>query len=177
MNTFIGFDIGKNGAIFIKNSDDTIAYHKIPLIAKEYDLAALKNILIEYCQAPGVMVVMEDLNAIFGSAAGATFSFGEGYGLVKGILAAYEIPFTLVHAKVWQKFCFQGIPELRKPQSEKQKAANRKGSIDTKAMALLAIKRLCPSYPTNFGGRATKAHDGLVDAALLSFYAENKFKN
>lgn len=174
MRIFIGIDVGKNGAILV-NKDGKISYHKMPLIAKEYDLNALKNILLEYCQVPGVMVVLEDLNAIFGSAAGATFSFGEGFGMIKGILSAYEIPYTLVHSKVWQKFCFQGIPELRKPQSAKQLAANKKGSIDTKAMALLAYKRLLPSYPLNFGGRATKAHDGLVDAGLLSFYAQNKF--
>lgn len=175
MKTCIGIDVGKNGAIFIWKEDNTFSCHKMPLVAKEYDLVTLKDILIEYCQEPNVMVCLEDLNAIFGSSAGATFSFGEGFGLIKGILSAYEIPFTLVHAKVWQKFCFQGIPEVRKPPSEKQKVLNKRGSIDTKAMALLAVKRLCPQYPVNFGGRATKAHDGLVDAALISFYAQNKF--
>ena len=175
MKIRIGIDVGKQGALFVHNEDGTYLTYKMPLIAKEYDLAALSNILIEYCQVEGVMVVLEDLRAIFGSSAGATFSFGMGFGIIQALLVAYQIPYTLVYPKEWQKMCFQGIPEIRKPQSEKQKIANRKGSIDTKAMALLAAKRLYPSYPINFGGRATKAHDGLIDAILLCHYAKQKF--
>jgi hypothetical protein len=38
-------------------------------------------------------------------------------------------------------------------------------------MALIAAKRLFPNQKLVFGDRATKPHDGLIDALLLAEYA------
>lgn len=178
MKTRIGIDPGKTGSVVIQEENAAIVCHKMPLIQSEYDIHKLKEIFTPYSFDPEGMdlkVVLEDVHAIFGSAAGSTFQFGFGLGLIEGILATYEIPYVKVAPKEWQKLCFQGVPEMRKPATDKQKLAGKKGSIDTKAMALLAAKRLYPSLKLTFGDRATKPHEGLVDALLMSHYCITKF--
>ena len=49
-----------------------------------------------------------------------------------------------------------------------------KSTRDTKAMALVAAKRLFPDAKLTFGDKATKPHDGLVDALLMSEYGKRK---
>ena len=50
----------------------------------------------------GIIVVMEQVHAIFGSSAKATFSFGEIFGVLKGLIMANNIPYHLVQPKEWQ---------------------------------------------------------------------------
>jgi len=54
---------------------------------------------------------------------------------------------------------------------EMDEITNSKGKRDTKAMALVAVKRLFPHLKLTFGERATKPHDGLVDAVLMAEWA------
>jgi hypothetical protein len=176
MKIRIAIDPGKQGAIVIQKENEPIIAHKMPLIQTEYDVSALKNIFVSFQSSiSDIKVVLEDVHAIFGASAGSTFAFGFGLGLLEGVLASYEISYIKVAPKEWQKLCFQGIPEIRKPATEKQKLAGKKGNIDTKAMALLAAKRLYPSHKLTFGERATKPHDGLVDALLMNHYCTTKF--
>jgi hypothetical protein len=46
---------------------------------------------------------------------------------------------------------------------------------DTKAMALMAVKRLFPNQKLTFGERATVPHDGLVDALLMAEYSRRNY--
>ncbi len=62
---------------------------------------------------------------------------------------------------------FQGVDQITKP----SKTAGAKPIRDTKAMALVAVKRLFPDLKLTFGERATKPHDGLIDAVLIAEYA------
>lgn len=40
----------------------------------------------------------------------STFTFGTGYGMILGILAALQIPYTLVTPQRWQKNLFKDLP-------------------------------------------------------------------
>ena len=110
------------------------------------------------------MAVFEKLGPIFGSSKKTTWSMGVQVGLIKTICTVRAIPYTEVPAKSWQKEMFQGIPAIHK---------SGKSSLDTKAMAQEAMKRL---YPTvNFKRpRAAKQHDGLIDALLIAGYGKRK---
>jgi len=170
----IGIDPGKTGAIVAINTTlGTVEKHLIPLIGNELDLASLKQILCKYISAP-VCVYIEDVHAIFGSAAGATFTFGFVCGAIQAAVACLGLPYTLVQPKAWQKELYQGIPEIRK-QPIKIKKGKRtgkmiQGKMDTKAMSLLAAKRLFPKLDLRATERCKKPHDGIVDALLIATY-------
>ncbi len=110
-------------------------------------------------------LVFEKLGVIFGSSKATAFSMGYQSGAVEMMAIALGIPYTKVPAKQWQKDMFQGVDVIKK---------TGKTSNDTKAMALIAVKRIFPTQKLTFGDRATKPHDGLVDALLMAEYAKRK---
>jgi len=167
---YIGIDPGKSGAIVIIDLvKNTIWKYAMPLISKELDCERINDILFNY-KDKNCHVVIEKVHALFGSGASATFDFGYTCGALKALLIANGLPFTMVQPKEWQKEVWQGISELRKPGKE-----GKKGSIDTKGMALLAVKQLFPKEGLTGTERSKKAHDGIVDALLMAEYGRRKF--
>lgn len=158
----IGIDIGKHGAICI-NDQGNITTYPMPMIKTELDYLQVYNLLSPY-EGGRVMVVFERLGVIFGSSKQVAFSMGHQAGAIEMACVALAIPFTKVPPKQWQKEMFTGVDEI----------TSSKGSRDTKAMALVAVKRLLPTLKLTFGTRATVPHDGLVDAVLMSLYSERK---
>ena len=173
MKHIVGIDPGKNGAI-VHLTDGQVAHALVmPTIGKKLDIHELARVLALFC-SEDTHVFVEAVHAIYGSAAGATFVFGEVFGAIKGVLATLNQPFTLVQPKKWQAIAYQGIPEIRKPSVKitKGKRAGQtvKGQRDTKAMSLLAAKRLFPNVNLTATERNTKPHDGIVDALLIAAY-------
>lgn len=179
---FIGVDVGKNGAIVVQNNQtNKIDRYLIPLIGKELDINGIRDIFIRYMKVGVeepicIHIVVEDVHAIFGVAAGATFTFGFVAGVIEGIISTLQLPYTKVQPKTWQKMMFEGVREVRKPDTKDKNGKIRKGSIDTKAMALLAAKRLFPNFDLLPTPRCTKPHDGIVDALLMSEYCKRNFR-
>lgn len=161
----IGIDPGKNGFIcyFL---DEHIRYISIPLINKEVDIHKLNDELLLLGIFSDAHCVIEDVHAILGSSAKATFNFGWIVGILEAFLVAYQIPYTKVKPKEWQKEMHQGIPKISK---------QGKHGTDTKAMSLLAAKRLFPNEDLTATERSVKPHDGKVDALLLAEYCRRKF--
>jgi len=87
---------------------------------------------------------MERVSAMPGQGVSSMFSFGRSSGVVEGVLAAYEIPTTLVTPQAWMKA--MGV------------RAGKDGSRE-RAMQLF------PQYSTAF---ARKKDDGRSDAALIA---------
>lgn len=170
---YIGIDPGKNGYICI-NYKGSIEFKRMPLIGKEYDVKELSNIFKTLHTLSDMVTfthcVIEDVHAMFGSAAGATFEFGYGVGLLEMALVSNDIAFTKVAPKKWQKQMFEGIPEQKKPSS-----TGKTMKVDTKLMALQAAKRLFPNIDLRDTERAKKPHDGKVDALLICEYANRNF--
>lgn len=167
----IGMDPGKNGAIVLILRDGRVLKKEIfPLIGKELDIIGVNKNFMEYKDRI-VHAYLEQIHAIFGASAGSTFTFGRVYGMLESLLVGHGIAYTLVQPKIWQKVIFNGIPEMRKPgKMDKKTGKTRKGRVDTKAMALLASKRLFPSVDLRPTERSKKPHDGLCDALLIAEY-------
>ncbi len=87
---------------------------------------------------------MERVSAMPGQGVSSMFSFGRSSGVVEGVLAAYEIPTTLVTPQAWMKA--MGV------------RAGKDGSRE-RAMQLF------PQYSTAF---SRKKDDGRSDAALIA---------
>lgn len=170
MKTYIGIDIGKKGAICVIRPDG-IKIEPMPMIKDELDYSKLYEMLMHEqlfdISTTGVNVhlVFEKLGVIFGSSKATAFSMGHQSGAVEMMAIALGIPYTKIPAKQWQKDMFQGVDVIKK---------TGKTSNDTKAMALIAAKRIFPNQKLTFGDRATKPHDGLVDALLMAEYAKRK---
>ena len=170
MKTYIGIDIGKNGAICSHTQNGAINVWKIPMIKDQIDYAFLfdmiQNIQTTELSHTGSnpVVVFEKLGVIFGSSKATAFSMGYQSGAIEMICIALGLPYSKISAKEWQKEMFKGVDEITKP---------GKSSRDTKAMALVAIKRLFPSLNLIFEG-GKKPHDGLIDAVLISEYARRQ---
>jgi hypothetical protein len=159
MKTYIGIDIGLNGAISIMYADGHIEIAPMPVIGKVIDIHTLKYII----NRKDAVVVFEDLGVIFGTSKATAFSMGYQVGILEALCVSLNLPYHKVKAKVWQKDMFQGVPELTKS-----------GKRDTKGMALVACQRMFPTLKLTFGERATKPHDGLVDAVLIAAYGKRK---
>ena len=164
--TYVGIDIGKNGAIAIIDPEGNIITHEMPLISNELDYHELSAIMVDVTtKYQNVHVIFEKLGVIYGSGKNVAFSMGEQAGSVEMSCICKGIPYTKTRAVVWQKEMFQGISEITKTNSAKR---------DTKAMALIAIKRIFPTLTLTFGKRAVKPHDGLIDAVLMAEYGRRK---
>jgi hypothetical protein len=157
--TYIGIDLGLNGAIVIFHPDGYIEKAKMPVIGKLIDIPSLKYII----GRKDAVVVFEDLGVIFGTSKATAFSMGYQVGILEALCVSLKLPYHKVKAKVWQKEMFQGVPELTKS-----------GKRDTKGMALIACQRIFPNQDLTFTERAKKPHDGLVDAMLIAEYAKRK---
>jgi hypothetical protein len=161
---YVGVDPGKSGGIVGLYEDQTIAFkHKMPMIGKEYDESELcrifSNPLISH-------VGLEDVHAIQSGkngpkiGASSSFSFGEGKGLIRGILAGMAHKRTLIQAKAWQKIAWEGV----------------KKQDNTKATSLIAAQRLFPSESFLATAKSSVPHDGIVDATLIAYYVLLKMR-
>ena len=89
---------------------------------------------------------LERVNAMTGQGVTSVFSFGRSSGIVEGVLAAYDIPTTLVTPQAWQKVVGQ--------------RAGKDGSRE-RAMQL---------FPAQADLFQRKKDDGRSDAVLIAYY-------
>jgi len=164
----IGIDPGKTGAIAVIANGKLKQCIATPWIEKEIDYHAYNNIAYELekqWDSPETMVFLEKVNALFGASAGTTFKFGMAFGAAKMIASGMRN--QMVTPGQWQKVAWQGVTKVTKTVKGKQKT-------DTKAMSLIAAKRLFPEWDfRNIGVKGTPLttyHDGKIDAALIAWY-------
>jgi hypothetical protein len=168
---WIGIDPGKQGAIVSIDSFNNVETYVMPLIAGEYDLQKLKQFMNQFQEVNDLHLIIEDVHAIFRASANSSFEFGVGVGIVRMATVMAEIPFTLVQPKMWQKTIFEGVSVIKKP----GKREEGRGSLDTKAMALIAAQRLYPKLNLMKSDKSKKPHEGIVDALLIAHYCKLKF--
>jgi hypothetical protein len=166
-----GIDVGKDGFISIK-IDDNIFCYPIPLIGKEIDVNKLNKVFERIKNEIAIVgadihFFLEYAQAIYGSSASATFTFGRVYGYLEAFLVANHIPYTIVKPRKWQSFCWEGIPIQKKPSKSGKTMVN-----DTKKMSLMAIKRLMPDMDLRANERCKIPHDGKVDSLLIMYYCD-----
>jgi len=167
MNNYLGIDPGKDGAFIIINDEkEIVKISLIPTIGNEYD----KLEMIKIVEAYDIKhAVLENVHAPQLGGRTSCFEFGRGKGLLEMLLFALEIPHTQVLSRTWQKEMWSGIRIQYKPGSTKK-------TKDTKATSLLAAKSLFPSQDLRKSIRATKPHDGIVDALLMAEFCRRKYR-
>jgi len=84
----------------------------------------------------------------------SVFTFGTGWGIIRGILVGLGIPYTIVSPKDWQGEMLRGVS---------------KGN--TKAASLIVANRLFPDLAEQIGN-----HHGMSDSLLIAEWGRRQLK-
>lgn len=143
---FVGVDPGKSGAIVVLDHEGTI----VAACTMPDHVGGLIAVARLYQKAHWTI---EKVGPVFMSSAKSAFTFGYGAGQIEGVLSALDIKFGMVPPKNWQKAMLEGVA----------------GELPPKDRAYRSAYRLFPGFQWPVVGK--KAHDGIVDAALIAAYA------
>ena len=105
----IGIDPGQTGAIAVMEKGLIVQVIDMPVMARTYgkgqqvDASALASELFGVGTGTISEVVMEQVGAMPGQGSTSMFNFGEGVGIVKGVLGALQIPVRMVTPQRWKK--------------------------------------------------------------------------
>ena len=114
----IGIDPGQTGAVCVLKDGEFAGFVDMPTMARKaggesVNAAGLAKELREWvCAHPGsaVSVYLEAVSAMpkipgrnGGQGASSAFRFGEGFGIVQGVIAALGLPVTMVHSSKWKR--------------------------------------------------------------------------
>jgi crossover junction endodeoxyribonuclease RuvC len=129
---------------------DAATVGDLPVVDKMVNAAAwaseLENVMRGF---PHTFAVVESVNAFPGQGVSSSFRFGQGFGIILGVLGALQIPVTLVSPAKWKKAY----------------ALDRDGE---KSRALA-----CRLYPQIAHAMSRKKDHGRAEALLLAtYYAE-----
>lgn len=160
---FLGIDPGKDGAIAVLGADGTLKFQVTPTVAVEkgrsrrtFDtsgmVAALRTIHVQHAIR---LAVLERVSAMPQDGPVQAFSFGEGYGIWRGILAALGIPHVLVPPKTW-------------------KAKVLAGTKQDKGAAIEWCQARFPNVSLLRTPRCSSPHDGFADAACMAEYGRRQ---
>jgi len=94
-----GIDPGKTGAIALLYPEPYfLEIHDMPILGKEINGAAIANLFEEFTPTH---VYIESINS-FGMGRQSAFMFGQGYGVIKGVLSTLHIPYTAITPTKWK---------------------------------------------------------------------------
>jgi len=148
----LGIDPGFSGSLAVYNpvNHTLISVIDMPLLPKVKDKKTLidTHALADWIASHSLNLshaVLEAVGSMPGQSSSSTFRFGQGFGIIQGILGAHKIPIKLIHPSVWKTVL--GLSQ------DKQKSLT------------LAVK-LFPSDALLF---SRKKDDGRAEAALLAY--------
>lgn len=171
MRTYLSIDPGSKGFVTIRYPQGYFDF--IPLEGCDFRKLAMRFAMLR--EETDTFAVMEEVHAIFGSSAKATFSFGETNGILKGILIATGIPYQLVQPKTWQKEIWinQDMVVDYKKVTVKGVEQTRK-EVNTKQTSFNAAKRLFPDIDLRKNERCKNLDDNKCDSLLICEYARRR---
>lgn len=159
MKYCVGIDPGLDGAFVLLSAEGKIVEHKkIPLKKTNEDRVRIDEFalieLVQYFTSfAGIHVWIEHLQNTPGKQ--GTFSFGEGYGLLKGMFLYAKTPIYYVLPKVWKKAMMPGMPA-------------------DKVASCVAAVRLFPESKSLMLKPRGGLDDGIADALLIAAYGRTQ---
>jgi crossover junction endodeoxyribonuclease RuvC len=158
--TIIGVDPGIHGAVASIDPSGKVEIFDTPFIVvkksrgtkNEYNESAMAAILMRYMPADS-HVFIEKVGAMPGQGVSSMFSFGCGFGIWKGILAALGFPYTLITPQAWKREIMQGV-------------------ADKDAARL----RACQLFPSVANMLERKKDDGRAESLLIAEFGRRTLK-
>jgi hypothetical protein len=157
---FVGIDPGFTGAIgwIIVGSTPALVAYDLPLQAgtkkREFDLEMLNHYVYRLTELGEIGVGLENPTTRPGEGAERCKRFGEGIGLLKGLLTAHQIPYTCISPNLWKGRL--GLPGKTKP------GANKAG-------AQFLVSHYPQAEELVYGPRGG-IKDGRLDALLIAHW-------
>lgn len=149
----LGIDPGKSGAIaFIENGVVTSCY-PLPYVGDELDiLTVAREIITSVKRNPNIKAVLERVHAMPGQGVCSMFTFGQGYGEIRGMLKSLGIPIIEPTPQQWKKVVLAGM--------------------DWKGNKVISCEYVMKKHPSvNLRpGKKRNPHDGMADAICLAEY-------
>jgi len=163
--TVIGIDPGLSGGLAVLDGANAPALLIMPTMGTErpqIDEAALRtwleDLLLQARQrSQALTAYVESVSAMPKQGVASMFTFGCGYGLVRGILCGLRIPYRLVKPQEWQRVVLAGLDRR-----------------DPKAAAYLFASRAWPTVDWRATPNCRKPHSGLVDAAVIAEFGRRQ---
>lgn len=176
----LGIDPGKHGGAVLINMDNYTDQVHIPTKVKDGRVDVLHTVTALEPYKDGIKIAfIEDVHAIFGSSASATFEFGHAAGALYGAVQALlgpSVTIGYIQPKMWQKVAWDGVTPIKGDPVKDSKTGKQKilksGKLqwktDTKATSSAAAHNLFPGV-SFVPPRCRNEHDGLIDAALIAY--------
>ena len=155
---FIGIDPGKTGAIVALDSDGRVLLAELcPTYLKEFDDTAMALLVAKLSGLGGsdpelIVAGIEKGQTRPGESLRGAFSFGEGIGIWRGVLAANLIGWRWIMPQAWQQRALAGE---KKPKSRKE----LKGAVTRSALR---------RWPGLHELLKLKKNQGVADAAWIA---------
>lgn len=172
-----GIDPGKTGGIAVLRADLVVprieAVWRMPTLHdRDIDWEMVWSILTK----SGISYVcLEKVNAFRKAGATGSFEFGGAYYGMWAQIVASQIPRERVTPDDWQRVAWQGVTKRKK--TKKGKDGKDVQANDTKNISLAAAQNLFAGQADLFiPPRCSTTHDGVVDAALIAYYAAMKLR-
>lgn len=156
----LGIDPGLNGGLCLVRMIPDKGYEilemdKMPRDEKFIDLISLTKTISDWHKTHEIDIcVLEKATARPGQGVVSMFKFGRVYGAIEGVLASLGVEYKLVHPATWCKVMHE--------------FENK--SAPSKTKSLNAALRHFSGVDFRATPRSKKAHDGIVDAALMGIY-------
>lgn len=145
---FTGIDPGKKGGVCVMEDERILLL--LPLTKDNFFEA------VDLSPGPGEMIAcLERVHAMPKQGSVSMFTFGEGYGWLKGVLDAEQVRYQEVPPQTWKK--------------EFSLNSDKNRSIEVAKQLFPEVSLFLP------GGR--KEQDGLAEALLMAEYARRKLWN
>lgn len=157
MRLSLGIDPGLRGGIAaLDPAGIVVGTWPMPVTGGEVHAAGLADLLrslrcLDDQQDIGG-VVLERVSAMPKQGVSSTFTFGTGWGMVRGVCAALGIPVVLVPPTVWKKRVLVGLPH------------DKDGALRYCANRWPCTDLVLPG--------CRKPHDGMADALCLAAYGQ-----
>lgn len=142
---YAGIDPGKKGAIALIHEDGTVEVSPLEGIL-------LHSILLSMGRHKN-RVCLEKVHAMPRQGVTSTFTFGEGYGYLKGVMDAYHVSYQEVPPEKWKK---------------------EFGLNTDKARSVEVCRQLFPEVSLLPTEKSRVPSDGMAEALLMAEYARRK---
>lgn len=150
----IGFDPGKSGAIAFVKDQKVLACIPFPFVGDELDVGLVVEMIKSF--VGDKKAVLEKVHAMPGQGVCSMFTFGKGYGELRGMLKAIGVPFIEPTPQQWKKKVLAGC--------------------DWKGNKMASCEHVMKRYPDICltPGKKKIPHDGMADAICLAEYGQGE---
>lgn len=171
----IGIDPGEKGFVSVISPFGDYEFCSIVESSKgEVDKFIKKQVELSRDRSCGIIAVMEEVHALFGSSAKATFAFGKINGILESMLISNCVPYHLVQPKIWQKEIWITQDKIYKDTGRTGKDGKPIKAVDQKPTSINAARRLFPNVDFRRSSKCKNIDDNKCDSLLIAEYARRK---